>query len=360
MTEWNTTKGGSYRAVGVWGSLTGKAADKIMIDDPHKDQEEAMSPIMRNKVRERYTSVVLSRAHINTAIVIIMTRWHEDDLCGRLLEREPDDWVVLNIPVFNEDWTVIRPEKHPKELVDKKRKTIWESMFQAMYMWDPINEGGWAFKQEYFQYYNKEEIFNEYGTAFVKDLQVVTFLDPAISQKQTADDTSICTIWLDKKNNNVYLIDLRRGKMLPDEIINNLFEIVNTFHPNKVGIETNAFQKMLELEIRKEMKKRDKFFLLEWLTSTMNKEAKIISALQPRYSNATILHPKRWNNIQEVEWQLLKFPNGKHDDAIDSLAMAVMMLNSFNSRTKNKIVKANWLNPEQNRKNTRFARHSSV
>lgn len=350
ITEWNTTKGWSYRAVGVGGSFTGKPADKILIDDPHKDQEEANSPLMRNKVREWYTSVVLSRVHVNTAVVIIMTRWHEDDLCWRLLEREPDEWTVLNIPIFNDDWTVIRPEKHPKELVEKKRRTIGESMFQAMYMWDPINEWGWAFKQEYFQWYENSEILNEYCNGYVKDLQVVTFVDPAISQKQTADDTSICTIGLDKKNNMVYLIDLRRGKMLPDEIISHIFEVVNKYHPNKVGIETNAFQKMLEIEIRKEMRKRNTFFLLEGQTSSMNKEAKIISALQPRYSNLTILHPKRWANIDELQWQLLKFPNGKHDDCIDALSMAVMMLNAFSNTKKTQSIKANWINWEKDKK----------
>lgn len=342
VVEWNTISGGSYRAVWVWGSLTGKAVDKMIIDDPHKDQEEAQSPVMRNKVWDWYTSVALTRCHGNTSIVLIMTRWHEDDLCWRLLDREWDEWEVINIPVFNEDWTVIRPEKHPKELVEQKRRTMGEPMFQAMYMGDPINEWGWAFKWDYFSYYESHQIFNQYRTEYTKDLQIVTFIDPAISQKQTADDTSIVTIWLDKKNNDVYVIDVRRGKMLPDEIINNVFNVVNEFKPQKVWIETNAYQKMLEIEIRKEMKKRNTFFLLEWQTSSMNKEAKILSALQPRYSNLTILHPKRWLNIAELEAQLLKFPNGKHDDAVDALSMAVMMLNAFMKTQKNTSVKADW------------------
>lgn len=338
ITEWNTTKGGSYRAVGIGGSLTGKATDKIIVDDPHKDQEEANSPVIRNKVWDWYSSVALSRAHKDTAIVIIMTRWHEDDLCGRLIEKEWDDWYILNIPVYNEDGTVIRPEKHPKELVDAKRKTIGESMFQAMYMGDPINEWWWAFKSDYFTYYEKNEIFDKFWTNYKKDLQVVTFIDPAISQKQTADDTSIVTVGLDKATNNVYVIDIRRGKMLPDEIINTLFNVVNEFKPQKVGIETNAFQKMLELEIRKEMKKRNNFFMLEWQTSSMNKEAKILSALQPRYSNVSLFHPKRWLHVNELESQLMKFPNAKHDDVVDGLAMAVMMLNSF-GKTKTSVVR---------------------
>jgi len=343
ITEWNTIKWGSYRAVGVWGSLTGKTVDKMIIDDPHKDYEEAQSPLIRNKVWNWYTSVPLTRVHWETATIIIMTRWHEDDLCGRLLEKEWDEREVLNIPVFNEDWSVIRPEKHPKELIEKKRQTMGESLFQAMYMWDPINEWGWAFKWEYFTYYDKWEIFDNYWVKYIKDLQVVTFVDPAISQKQTADDTSIVTVGLDKENNNVYVIDVRRWKMLPDEIINNLFNVVNTFHPQKVGIEINSYQKMLEIEIRKEMKKRNNFFLLEWQTSSMNKEAKILSALQPRYNNVAIIHQLRWKNVNELEAQLLKFPNGKHDDIIDALSMAIMMLNWFMKNIQTKAVHADWL-----------------
>lgn len=336
VTEWNTKVGWSYRAVWVWGSLTGKPADKIIIDDPHKDLEEAKSDTMRNKVRDWYTSVVLSRAHVNTAIVIIMTRRHEDDLCWRLLEREKDDWVVLNIPVFNDDWTVIRPDKHPKELIDKKRQTVWEAQFQALYMWDPINEWGWDFKKEYFQYYDRGDIIE--NRKYAKDMQVVTFIDPAISQKQTADSTAIVTVGLDKFNNNVYVLDIRRGKMLPKEIIDTVFEVVHIRNPQKVGIETNQFQKMLELEIRKEMNVRGRFFQMEWLPSTMNKEAKIKSALQGRYSNASMLHLKNWLNMNELEAQLLKFPNWKHDDIVDATAMATMLLDSFRLYQKKQAV----------------------
>lgn len=105
------------------------------------------------------------------------------------------------------------------------------------------------------------------------------------------------------------------------------------------------------------MRKRNTFFVLEWQTSSMNKEAKILSALQPRYSNVTILHPRRWANIDELQWQLLKFPNGKHDDCIDSLSMAVMMLSAFSNSKKTKAVKANWVD---NNKNARIVRHRWV
>lgn len=340
IQEWNTVKMGSFRATSIWGSLTGKTADKIIIDDPHKDQEEAMSSIMRAKVWDWYTSVALSRARNDTAIVIIMTRWHEDDLCGRLLEREGEKRTVLNIPVLNDDWSTIRPEMHSKELIEQKRATIGESMFQAMYMGDPINEWGGDFKSDYFQYYERNEIFDDINLKYTKDLDIVTFVDPAISQKQTADFTAIATVWLDRKTNNVYLIELKRGKWLPDQIIDETFQTVRMYRPSKVGIENNQFQKMLELEIKKEMRKRSEFFVLEWQRSTMNKEAKIKTVLQNRYANWAILHPARWNNIGELEAEALKFPNGKHDDCIDCLSMAIMMLNSYQVKKKAKVIRA--------------------
>jgi len=86
------------------------------------------------------------------------------------------------------------------------------------------------------------------------------------------------------------------------------------------------------------MKKRNNFFMLEWQTSSMNKEAKILSALQPRYSNVSLFHPKRWLHVNELESQLMKFPNAKHDDVVDGLAMAVMMLNSF-GKTRTSVVR---------------------
>lgn len=343
IEQWFTKKWGSYAATSVWGSFTGKPATKIIIDDPHKDQEEAMSPLQRAKVRDWYTSVVLSRVREETAIVIIMTRWHEDDLCWRLLEKEGDEREVLNIPVYNDDWTTIRPKQHPAELVEKKRATMWEPMFQAMYMGDPVNEWGWDFKSEYFQYYDRWEVFDDDTLTYKKELDIITFIDPAISQKQNADSTTITTIGIDKKSNNIYIIDLRRGKRLPDQIIQETFEAVALYAPTKVWIEINQYQKMLELEIKKDMRRRNSFFVLEWLRSAMNKEAKIVSVLQNRYANLSIIHPKRGKNINELEAELMKFPNGKHDDCIDWLSMAVMMLNTYKSwKKKSKVVRAKW------------------
>lgn len=90
-------------------------------------------------------------------------------------------------------------------------------------------------------------------------------------------------------------------------------------------IEVVQYQKMLSLEITKQMRLRDKFFTLEEVRPQWEKEARIISALQPRYSSHSVIHPRYWANIQDLETELLKFPNGKHDDMIDALASAVVL-----------------------------------
>lgn len=93
-------------------------------------------------------------------------------------------------------------------------------------------------------------------------LKVYTFVDPAISQKQEADYTAIITIGIDQ-NNRIYILDIYRERVEPSDSINELFEIVKNFRPERVGIEIVAFQKMLALEIRKQMTIRNTFFNLD-------------------------------------------------------------------------------------------------
>lgn len=116
------------------------------------------------------------------------------------------------------------------------------------------------------------------------------------------------------------------GRMLPDEIIDNVFATFTKWKPKRIGIEVVAYQKMLALEIKKQMNIRNLYFVLDEINPQGEKEARIRTILQPRYSNHSIWH----NNAQALELELLKFPNGKHDDICDGLASAVNMLSTHN------------------------------
>ena len=317
-----------YTCVWIWWALTGKTVDIMIIDDYLKGSEEANSKTMKDKIWDRYNTVALSRLHMESKQIIIATRRAEDDLIWRILEKWAKNWEQIIIPCFDEEGESIRPERHnTQSLLDKKESD--EQSFQTLYMCNPIPEWGIFFKKEFFEYYDEAEIL--YQGHWMKELEIVTFVDPAISQKQKADNTAIVTVGIDRKGNYIYVIDIDFWKFTPDEIIDKVFDKVRLYNW-KVGIETNQFQKMLEIEIRKQMRLRDTFFTLEGQPSMWDKEAKIKNTLHPRYSNHTILHKKHGKWVWDLETELLMYPNGKHDDICDSLAMAIKMLNI---RTKN-------------------------
>lgn len=307
-----------YYAVWVGWSLTWRPIDIWIIDDVHKDRLEYESDTIRNNTWDWYTSVFLSRLHKDSVQIGVMTRWWEDDLFWRILALEWDkkdwwEWEVINIPVIT--WTdTIFPERFPYEFIQKKRWVMWERDFQALYMWDPINEWGWDFKKEYFQYYDRNTIYKK----------KYSFIDPAISQKESADYTAIITIWI-TADNQIYVLDIYREKALPDEIIDNALRIAEQFKVDVIGIETIQYQKMLALELRKQMLARNTLYKIHEMKPSGEKEARIRSVLQPRYSLMTIHHKLWGHNVSELETEALKFPNGTHDDMIDALSSCIAM-----------------------------------
>ena len=303
----------SYYSVGVGWWLTGRPIDIGIIDDVHKDRAEYESDTIRNGVWDWYSSVFQSRLHKDSIIIGVMTRWGEDDLFWRILEAEWDKWEIINIPVYNEDQTeTIFPERFPLSFMKEKENAMILRDFQSLYMWDPINEWGWDFKKEYFQYYEQVP----------ENLKIYTFIDPAISQKQEADYTAIVTIWIDS-NNRVFVLDILHDRMNPDELINSTFNTYLKWKPSYIWLETVQYQKMLAFEMRKQMNSRNIFFNLIEVNPMGEKNARIRTLLQPRYSNASVLHPKYHLKTKDLELELLKFPNAKHDDIIDSLAWAL-------------------------------------
>ena len=303
----------SYYSVGVGWWLTGRPIDIGIIDDVHKDRAEYESDTIRNGVWDWYSSVFQSRLHKDSIIIGVMTRWGEDDLFWRILEAEWDKWEIINIPVYNEDQTeTIFPERFPLSFMKEKENAMILRDFQSLYMWDPINEWGWDFKKDYFQYYEQVP----------ENLKIYTFIDPAISQKQEADYTAIVTIWIDS-NNRVFVLDILHDRMNPDELINVTFNTYLKWKPSYIWLETVQYQKMLAFEMRKQMNSRNIFFNLIEVNPMGEKNARIRTLLQPRYSNASVLHPKYHLKTKDLELELLKFPNAKHDDIIDSLAWAL-------------------------------------
>lgn len=149
--RWHTNRAGAYIAVGVGGGVTGRGADVLNLDDVHKDREEADSALLRERVWNWFTSTAYTRLMPGGSIVCTLTRWHEDDIGGRLLaemENGGDRWEVINLPAISEDGAALWPEAYDRAALDGIRAAIGERDFAALYMQRPAPAAGALFKVE--------------------------------------------------------------------------------------------------------------------------------------------------------------------------------------------------------------------
>lgn len=153
-------------------------------------------------------------------------------------------------------------------------------------MQDPKPLGGGLFKREYFKYYSQMQL--DTRALDITKMQRYTFMDPAISMKQTADYTTIVTIGI--LNGDIYILDIVRERMEPDRAIGQLFEVVKMYNPAIVGVESVAFQKMLIQEIRKHMETRGQSFVLDEIHPMGEKEARISATLHSSYITGKVYH----------------------------------------------------------------------
>ena len=211
--------GGFYKAVGVLGGLTGTPVDVGIIDDPVKDALEAGSATYRERVWCWYTDVFFTRLHNRSKQVLIQTRWHEDDLAGRLLEREGDSWEVVRIPAIREDYD--DPED-PRQLGE----ALWEEehslaslrtaearsprTFAALYQQRPTVVGGNIVKRDWFGHCSPREF-----EARRRGEPTVFFLDTAFTDKTENDPSGIIATC--KVGETLYITHGRKVRMkFPD------------------------------------------------------------------------------------------------------------------------------------------------
>lgn len=142
----------SLIAAGVGSGLTGSGGDLIIIDDPVKDMEEADSQTMRDKVYDWYTSVASTRLSPGGHIILIMTRWHHDDLAGRILNDDRDNWDVLNLPAISDTGEALWPERFPVSDLESKRAAMGSRVFEALYQGRPTPLEGGIFKRDWLRY----------------------------------------------------------------------------------------------------------------------------------------------------------------------------------------------------------------
>jgi predicted phage terminase large subunit-like protein len=330
VPEFETTAQGCRLATSVGGVLTGRGADIIVIDDPLKP-EEALSQAQRRAANEWFDHTLYSRLNDKQkgAIVLIMHRLHEDDLVGHVLAQE--DWEVVRFPAIAEEdesfavetgwWPrhftrrrgeVLHPEREPPEMLEQIRRTIGEYNFAGQYQQAPSPVGGGLVKQAWFRHYAPGELPPSFD-------RVVQSWDTA-NKATELSDFSACTSW-GIKGKDLYLLDVLRKRMEYPELKRAVREQYERFTPNVVLIEDKASGTQLIQELTREglyavtryRRQSDKVMRMHAQTAVLE--------------NGFVRVPESAPWLAQYLHELTVFPNGKHDDQVDSTAQ---MLDWFN------------------------------
>lgn len=332
--KWVVTGGtenveGSYTAVGIGTAVTGSGAQCILLDDPHKDRQEAESDTISDMVWEYYRSTLYSRLEGHGGVIIIMQRWNQKDLVARVLEEseknkkagEPyDEWEVIQFPAIAEkdeyiNNVLVRKEgdplwksKFPLDVLHNIKSTQGTYHFASQYMQTPINRETQEFHEETFRYFDEEDLAGKY-------LRYYTLVDPAISQKKDADNTVVVTVAKEVNGPNIYRIREDAGHFTPAQTVDLIF-VHQSQYLSEVHIETVQYQQALKYAVIEEQRKRGQYFVVKELKAKGDKKLRI-RGLVPMYQAGVIWHR---HADQAYESELLSFPNGKHDDRIDAMA----------------------------------------
>lgn len=323
--RWLTGDGGGYTATGVGGAITGRGFKVGIIDDPFKNREEADSEVIREKVWNWYTSTFYTRQEGVSAIILILTRWHLDDLVGRLLKQQDelraanlsfDEWEVVRFPAIAEKDEEYRkkgealwPEKFDLPALEKIKNAIGIYDWASLYQQNPVSAATQEFKETYFKNRSWQEVERLNTRRFIT-------IDTAVSKAAAADYTGVTRNYVDRENN--WNIKAYRMKIDPLELIDLLFTLHKADRPEVIGIEKTIYLQAIKPFLDLEQKKRNTFFtVVELDHNQIHKETRI-RGLLPRYQSGSIYHID--GECKELEEELLTFPKSINDDVMDSLA----------------------------------------
>ena len=314
--RWETNEGGEYFAAGVGGSITGRGADLLIIDDPHSEQD-ALNTNALERTWEWYTSGPRQRLQPGGVIVVVMTRWNTKDLTGRLInaqkETKADQWEVIEFPAILPNDKPLWPEYWKLEELEGVKASLAIGKWNAQYQQNPTAEEGSIIKREWWQLWDKDlpplyHVIQSYDTAFLK--------------KETADYSAITTWGVfypsEDSGPNLILLDVVKDRFEFPELRRVALEQYNYWKPESVIVEGKASGMPLTFELRKQG-----IPVINYTPSRGNDKHARVNAVAPLFESGQI-----WATddkfSEEVIEECAAFPYGDHDDLVDSMTQAVM------------------------------------
>lgn len=321
-------KRGGMKAVGVKGGLSGRAVDLLIIDDPVKDYIEAASKRTQEVVWNWYTGVADARLHNDSKVILIMTRWHDNDLAGKLLEIEDDEnvpeaekehWEIIRFPAIKEKGytheldprkvgEALWPERHSLQKL-LKQKSRNPSMFESIQQQNPSIEDGNKVKRDWFSYCEEKEV----PAGLVRDM----WIDGAYTESTKNDPTGIMVDGFHEPTNTLYIFLAMEAYM---EITDCLDRVEETAKLMKLGPRSRIrFEpKASGKSMRQLLKKRNRFWQPVEIKGRLvneGKEARITVFAPKAHAGRVVLVRGGWN--KKFLDQLCGYPKAKHDEFVD-------------------------------------------
>jgi predicted phage terminase large subunit-like protein len=322
--RWATNSGGDYFAIGVGGAVTGKGADILIIDDPHSEQEAALSetnPEIYDKTYEWYTSGPRQRLQPGGAIIIVMTRWSKKDLTGQVVkaatQREGEEWEVIDFPALLPSGKPLWPQFWSKIELLALKNELPNAKWQAQYMQQPTSDVSAIIKREWWKIWEEdyppqcEFLIQSWDTAFLKTQR---------------SDYSACTTWgvfyhpddRGVEQANIILLNAFKKRMEFPELKQKAFEEWKEWEPDAMIVEAKAAGSPLIFELR-----AMGIPVQEFTPSKGNDKIARLNAVADLFASGHVWVPNTsW--AEELVEEVASFPSGEHDDLVDSMTQALL------------------------------------
>lgn len=307
LCEWYTVDGAALTAVGLGGALTGKPAKRILVDDPFKGFAEASSGVVRDSVDEWFRGSVLTRAHPDSSVVIIHTRWHPDDIIGRLSSES--GWDYINLRAIDYDGNALWPEERPIEFLEQQRREMGAFAFASLYQGEPRPRGGRVFNGAH--YYAERP--NEYKAAIGLDLAYTA---------KTSADYSVSVV-MAKAGDKFYVLDMQRKQVSAPEFALTIRNQVQQYRGAQVlwyyaGAEKSAIDFMNErgIPVRGEPAIIDKLARAQKFAAAWN-EGRVLIPEKAEWTRQFLAELLDFTGLQDA-----------HDDIVDACAAAYNALHT--------------------------------
>lgn len=316
--DWETTEGGGVRSVGVGAGITGHGGDLIIVDDPVKNREEAESETYREKVWEWFTDDLYTRREPGAAVIVIMTRWHEDDLVGRILASDhAPKWTVIRLPALAEPGDALGrsvgealwPDRYPVDELASIKTLQGSYAFNALYQQRPSAPEGGLFKRTWWKYYERPP---------AKFDMIVQSWDMSFKDTKGSDFV-VGQVWGVLGANAFLLHEDRAQRDFPSTV--QAVRALTASHPGAVAkyVEDKANGPAVIATLRRE---------ISGMVAVDPEGGKVAraSAVSPLVEAGNVFLPIRAAWVSDYVDELASFPTGRYDDRVDATSQALLRL----------------------------------